>query len=256
MGTVSAIAVWKPVGWTPLQAVHAFKHRYPQYSGEKISYAGRLDPMAEGVLLLLIGNENKKRKLYEQLPKTYTAQCILGITTDSLDALGIITSSRLGQINKEMIQSVLSTFIGKQSQSHPIFSSRTVGGKPLYWWARKNRISEISIPRKVIEISSITIVHTDAVSTASLYKLATEKIQKVTGDFRQAEIFKSWEDFVKKNADRNFTRVTIRVSCSSGTYIRQLDSDIGEKLGGGCFTLSITRTQVGKYTGDDCLHIV
>ena len=67
----SLISVWKPQGWIPLRAVEEFKKKSPEYKDVKISYAGRLDPMAEGVLLLLVDEENKKRKVYEGFQKVY-----------------------------------------------------------------------------------------------------------------------------------------------------------------------------------------
>lgn len=249
----SIVAIWKPFGWTPLMAAIAYKKLNPQYVKETISYAGRLDPMAEGVLLLLIGSKNKQRKQYELLPKSYEAEFILGITTDSSDALGLITSCSLQQRNKETIQEVLIQFLGKQSQFYPVYSSRTIRGKPLYWWARNNRLKEISIPRKNIEISTIKLIGVTTMSTSQLYNSVSEKIHNVTGDFRQKEILAAWKNFEKSHAEQPLTRVKIEVSCSTGTYIRQLVSDIGDKLGCGSFTLSITRTRVGEYTIKQCL---
>src|SRR4051812_15345092 len=80
----------KPLSFTPLQATLKFKQAFPEYADQKIAYAGRLDPMAEGLLLLLIGNETKKRKDYEALSKTYEFSILLGISTDTYDLLGKI----------------------------------------------------------------------------------------------------------------------------------------------------------------------
>jgi len=52
------------------------------------AYAGRLDPMAHGVLVLLVGEENKKREKYEKFVKEYLFQCIFGVATDTYDILG------------------------------------------------------------------------------------------------------------------------------------------------------------------------
>ena len=57
------INLYKPVGFTPLQAVERFKEENVRYKKEKISYPGRLDPMAQGVLLLLVGDETKKKNV-------------------------------------------------------------------------------------------------------------------------------------------------------------------------------------------------
>lgn len=247
----SVVAVWKPQGWTPLKAVHAFKNQFPTYANETVAYAGRLDPMAEGVLLLLIGDENKKRKAYENLPKTYEAECIFGITTDSLDALGLITSHNFKKIEKEKIAKTIKSFIGKQAQTYPIYSSKAVQGKSLYWWARQNRIAEITIPQKSIEIFSLRLLKTDDISIKTLYEQVHEKINRVEGDFRQEEILRVWKNFTDMYTHESVQNIKISVTCSSGTYIRQLAADIGAALGIVSFALSITRTNLGEYSQID-----
>jgi tRNA pseudouridine55 synthase len=254
MESPGVYAVWKPQGWTPLQAVHAFKKSNPKHASETISYAGRLDPMAEGVLLLLMGEENKRRKQYEGLKKEYETYMVLGITTDSLDALGMVTAIRFRTVTPHELASAIVQFVGKQQQAYPAYSSRTVGGKPLYWWARRNRLSEISIPRKTVEIYSIVMINHDMVSVTDLHHEINQKISHVTGDFRQREISAAWETLSKKYADQQVTRVRISISCSSGTYVRQLVSDIGSTIGCGAFALSIVRTKVGQYPHGNCVR--
>lgn len=244
MGVVS---VWKPIGWTPLKAVQEFKKKNPNYKDKKISYAGRLDPMAEGVLLLLVGDENKKRKKYENLQKTYEAEIVLGISTDSFDALGIINSIKHDKFpSKDEIEKCLASFIGKQVQEYPPYSSKTVNGKSLIWWTKKNKLSEIEIPKKEVEIYSLKLENVSSVVVLDLYEEVKGRIENVKGNFRQIEILKIWEGFHKKNKEKKFTKIKIKISCSSGTYIRRLASDIGEDLGGGAFALSIVRTAVGS----------
>ena len=248
------VPVWKPLGWTPLKTIEEFKKENFEYENEKISYAGRLDPMAEGILLLLVGEENKNRKRYESLSKKYNAEIVLGITTDSFDALGIINSIKPSSIFlKNRLKEVLKKFEGKKNQKYPPFSSKPVKGKPLYFWAKKGRISEVEIPEKQIEINSLEIEEIENISTSNLYKDAVGKISKTEGDFRQKEILKSWKEFVKKSKTKKFQSIKIEISCSSGTYIRRLASDIGEELSCGAFALSIIRTKVGKYSRKDCV---
>lgn len=255
MNDGKVVAVWKSQGLTPLETVTLYKKRYPQHAGDTISYAGRLDPMAEGVLLLLVGGENKKKTIYQNLEKTYESEFVLGITTDSLDALGIITWCHPGRWDSKRIERVMGEFVGKQVQAYPVYSSRTVQGKPLHWWARSGRTGEISIPSKTVEISFLTLIRTERISSADLYDVAVRKIRGVNGDFRQDKIIMGWENFAATYPKAYFTKVTIRVSCSSGTYVRQLVSDIGSKLGSGGFALSIIRTSVGDYVGQRCIKL-
>ena len=170
------IPIYKALGETPYQAILKFKKRFPEYMNVKISYAGRLDPMAEGLLLLLVGEENQKRKKYENLSKTYEFTVLLGIATDTYDILGkIVHSPNLNShlINNSSIvesgdgtsmdygkwqmENILKSFLGKRVQPYPPYSSKAVKGKPLYWWARENRLDEIEIPTKVIEIYDIKL---------------------------------------------------------------------------------------------------
>jgi tRNA pseudouridine55 synthase len=248
-----AKAVWKPQGWTPLKAVSEFKKKKPQYKNVKVSYAGRLDPMAEGVLLLLIGEENKERNIYEKLRKTYETEVVLGIATDSFDALGIIYSIVPGSFpTRGDIEECLNKFVGKQKQKYPPYSSKTVNGKSLIWWTKSNKLSEIKIPEKEIEIYSIKLLERSMIEAPDLYKIVKEKISNVEGNFRQEKILDEWEKFLKIYKDKKFLKIRIKTSCSSGTYIRQLANDIGEALKG-AFALSITRTSVGKFTKEEAV---
>ena len=242
------ICVWKRVGETPLQAIKEFKKANTEYENESISYAGRLDPMAEGALLLLVGDENKKRKEYEGLKKEYEAEVVLGIATDSFDALGVILKqSDQREKTTSAISSCTKAFIGKQKQKFPPYSSKPVDGKPLYWWSRQNRISEIEIPEKEIEIYSLVLDDERLVTGEELSRKILARVKMVFGDFRQEDIVKQWEKFGKAHSYEKFQVIKLSISCSSGTYIRRLASDIGEKLSCGAFCLSIKRTRVGEH---------
>ncbi len=256
MKNKSLIPVWKPQGWTPLKAVGELRRKMPEYKDEKISYAGRLDPMAEGVLLLLVGQENKKRKEYEGLPKVYVSEIVLGISTDSFDGLGIIYSIKLGNFpSKEEIEKCFKKFIGKQDQVYPPYSSKTVNGKSLIWWTKNNKLSEIEIPKNQIEIYSLSLDSIEMVDTPVLFENIKTRIKRVEGNFRQTEILDVWKEFEKKYKKEKLLRIKLKISCSSGTYIRRLTSDIGEDLDCGAFALSIVRTSVGNYLKKDCLTI-
>lgn len=264
----SVIPVYKSLGSTPYQAVLEFKKQHPGYQNEKISYAGRLDPMAEGLLLLLVGLENTKRKDYEKLPKTYEFSVLLGVTTDSYDILGIPkVQSRLDRDQKtqnssaseiqiikhpdlsdtQSIQSVLNSFLGKRLQVYPPYSSKAVNGKPLYWWARQNRLEEIEIPGKEIEIYSLKLLSEGVIMMQDLRHKIQEHIRKVKGDFRQEEILKAWENFFSLIKSTSLPVINCITSCSSGTYVRGIAHEIGQKLDCEAIALSIKRTNVGGF---------
>src|SRR5262245_8184953 len=91
------LPIYKPVCLTPNQLIEQLRNKHPEYQNEKIGFAGRLDPMAHGLMLLLIGYENKNRTEYLNLDKTYYFKILLGVETDSYDLLGLITSTNLSQ---------------------------------------------------------------------------------------------------------------------------------------------------------------
>lgn len=248
-------AVNKPEGYTPLMVVNQFKLKYPAYAHETISYAGRLDPMASGVLLLLVGDENKKRHEYEKQDKEYISEIVVGITTDSFDLLGMITSIGDQRIDNDSINVCLKSFTGKITQSFPPYSSKPVQGKPLFWWARQGRLDEIEIPKKNIEIYSLMLLDSENITGEILSQKVLEKISKIKGNFRQEKIAQGWKKFGKDYMDAVFLKITLRVECSSGTYIRQLASDIGKRLKSGAFAYSIKRTKVGDYSLSNVVKI-
>ena len=249
------IVVYKPMGITPLRAIEELKNLRSKYREQKISYAGRLDPMAEGLLLLLIGDENKRRKEYEGLEKVYEAEIILGISTDTYDALGLIQNIHLEPVRIKDVEDALEKMIGKQDQSYPPFSSKPVNGHPLYWWARENRLSEITLPSKKIVIGEIKIINKENIVIKDLVQKVVGKISKIQGNFRQDEIKESWLDLEQKHPKKSVEMIGVRVRCSSGTYVRGIANTLGETLGVGAFAYSIKRIQVGKYTMKDCVKI-
>ena len=87
--------LYKKIGETPLERIKRFKADNPEYAMLKMSYAGRLDPMAEGVLLVLVDGENKNREKYLNFSKEYEADIIFGIGTDTHDVLGKIARINL-----------------------------------------------------------------------------------------------------------------------------------------------------------------
>ena len=257
----NVIPIYKALGDTPYQTVQKFKKRFPEYTDTKISYAGRLDPMAEGLLLLLTGEENKNRKDYESLPKTYQFTILLGIETDSYDTLGKIVHfsyssfhlKTFNEIGKSMkndkwrMKNILRSFVGKHKQPYPPYSSKAVRGRPLYWWARHNRLNEIEIPKKEIEIYNLDLLSTKRIKIQELRNKVQDDIKKVAGNFRQEQILKSWGQFFESTHISSVPIFNFKISCSSGTYVRGLAHEIGKKLDCGAIALSIKRTSVGNF---------
>ena len=242
------VSLYKKRGETPLRTIDEFKKKHPEYEDITLSYAGRLDPMAEGLLLVLIGEENKKRKTYENLEKVYEFTLLPGITTDTYDVLGKITGTQVithPQKIEAQLLSLLPKYTGRISQSYPPYSSKPVNGKPLYYWARENKLAEISIPEKVVTIHEFTFLKTNQLTANQLRAYIVEGIKAVIGDFRQKEILDLWDSYFSSYHNHTFSTYTFRVSCSGGTYIRSLVDSLGKELAVGAIALKIKRVQIG-----------
>ncbi|KXK10697.1 MAG: tRNA pseudouridine synthase B [Microgenomates bacterium OLB23] len=241
-------AIYKREGITPLQAVIEFKTQYPHFANEKISYAGRLDPMADGVLLLLIGEANKERNQFLFLQKSYTVEVLFGIYTDSYDVLGVPQNVRNTRIEKKQLQECLAQFVGTIHQKFPPYSSKPVRGKPLYYWAREGKLHEVNIPVKERYIDAIQLLSVKQVAGKGIVDQVIKRILQVQGNFRQSVIINAWTKQKHVIEASEFTLASIKVIGSSGLYMRQLCVDVGEKLRVPALAYHITRTHVGEYT--------
>lgn len=260
------INVYKKCGETPLDCIYRLKKEHPSLGLLPMTYAGRLDPLAEGVLLILIGEECKKKDEYLNLSKEYEVDILFGFATDTYDLMGLILKTKelfdfswSGPSsflvrgpeklnNSEVLKDVLKNFIGKIKQKYPPYSSRPVNGKPLFSWSREGRLDEIEIPTHNVFVESIEIVSNSEISGKDLLKDIKEKISKVKGDFRQKEILLLWHNELKDKLENIYPVIKLRISCGSGVYVRGIANEIGEKLNIGALALKIVRTKVGEYT--------
>lgn len=239
--------VWKRAGENLSELLARFKREYPEMEDVPVTYAGRLDPMAEGLVVLLTGESVHKKDEFLGLDKVYKFEVLWGVETDTYDALGLIQqiSSRRSDFSNK-VQRVASDFVGKQIQSYPPYSSKPVDGKPMFQWAREGRIGEIDIQKNEIEVFSIEVGETRALLGGELLANIEEKISKVNGDFRQDEIMKSWKESLGKIGNEKFYITKMKAHVSSGTYIRTLAFEVGKKIGLGAIAFSIVRTKVGE----------
>jgi len=129
-----------------------------KYLGEKVGHTGTLDPNATGVLPLLIGKGTKISKYLVEHDKVYEVTIFLGKKTDTADSEGnVIEEKEVSSscFEKEIVQSVLQSFLGKQKQTPPIYSAIKVKGKKLYEYARSGK--DVEIPVREIEIFDICL---------------------------------------------------------------------------------------------------
>ncbi len=257
------ILEYKMPGETPLECINRVKARNKAYLNVPMTYAGRLDPMAEGLMIILAGDECQNKDKYNAMTKTYEVDVLFGFATDTYDLLGLVERpkqnpeiivalpSLRGFRHDEQFQNsvsgLLQNFTGKINQKYPVYSSRTVAGKPLFQWAREGRLSEIEVPSHEVYIENIEIKKTYEISGKKLMKYITESIAKVKGDFRQEEILAKWHEVLDDNTDENFKIIKLVISCSSGTYVRAIAHELGQSIGTPALAMHILRTQIGDY---------
>lgn len=213
----------------------------------KLTYAGRLDPMAEGLVLILAGDARFQKDALLGLHKTYEVDVLFGVVTDTQDPLGIITDVSIVDVDEITLIDAIAHIKRITSLPYPMYSSVPVDGKPLFVHARAG--TKVEVPQKKVTIYSAEIIN---IREESLQKLVDEiitDIAKVAGDFRQAEITEVWQRLLTPNSSQQeATIVTIRISASSGTYMRSLATVLGERLGVPALAYRINRTKLGEYT--------
>jgi len=249
------INLYKPVSLTPLQAIEKFKRQNPEYQSTKISYPGRLDPMAEGILLLLIENENKKMIQYMKLNKEYQAQILFGIETDSYDILGIPNLNKNTNLEPQLIKKKIKELKGSYNQTLPPYSSYKIKGKALFHYARTNQLDKIKLPERTIQIKNLKINSVHTITGNKLLKQIKTKINNLKGDFRQKEIIKKWNSLLKSNLETKYLLADITLSCSTGTYIRSIANDLGKRLNTSAILINLKRTKIGKYNINNSIRL-
>lgn len=206
------IVINKPKGCTS----HDIVYKVKKTLNTKVGHTGTLDPMATGVLPLLIGKGTLCSKYLIEHDKIYEAKIQLGKKTDTADAEGTVLEEcdvDKSKLNEENVKKVLNTFLGEQEQFPPMYSAIKVNGKKLYEYARKGQTVEIA-PRK-IEIHSIELVR----------------------------------------IDEENKQVEFKVHCSKGTYIRSLCEDIAKKLDTVGYMCELNRIKVGKFDIKDAITV-
>lgn len=247
----------KAVGETPLVCMEEWRAAHPEYAGVPLAYAGRLDPMASGKLLVLIGDECKEQKKYHGLDKTYEFEVLFGVASDSGDVLGHITECCWHNFGAYEIKRVLEGLRGPVTFPYPKFSSKTVKGKPLHTWTLEGRLSEIQIPTYTSTIHKLKLMNVKKLNRQEVFEIASEKIESIPpvtderkaigNDFRRPMVREAWQTFNDKGMHQEFMVAKFTCTCESGTYMRTLAEEIARRLETCGLAFSIHRTHIGKY---------
>jgi tRNA pseudouridine55 synthase len=199
-GQNGIFSIYKKTGETLAVLVKRLRTEQSFREDLPITYAGRLDPMAEGLVLLLTGEDCKRKDEFLGLDKTYKFEVLFGVTTDTLDMLGIVTETEKYLPTEEEIKQYLEIIKNTREFSYPAFSSKPVEGLPLFVHAKNGSLPK-EMPTIKGEIKNISL---KSIKDTNFKKAVEEKmeiIKNVQGDFRQKQILNSWQEFLKNFGD-------------------------------------------------------
>ncbi|MES2668617.1 MAG: hypothetical protein V4644_02930 [Patescibacteria group bacterium] len=251
------VVIEKALGQTPLAALEAWRARNPAHAALPATYAGRLDPMAEGKLLVLLGEECKRQEAYRGLDKQYEIEVVLGLETDTGDALGMPSEGSSALPSAAAIRKVVRSLEGTVTLPYPAYSSKTVAGKPLFQYALEGTLGTIEIPTHTETLYRIRHHGTTRIPKAELEEWiadilsraprAEEASKELGRDFRQDDIRAAWTALFRSMQRQDFMLLRLCVTAGSGAYMRTLAERIGALLGMPGMALSIRRTKIGTY---------
>lgn len=147
------LVVNKPKGMTSRDVVNKVCRKF---NTKSVGHIGTLDPLAEGVLVCLIGKYTKLANILTNHDKEYIASFKLGILTDTLDITGNVLKEGKNGFSKDEIIDALDHFKGTYNQEVPIYSAVKVNGKKLYEYARNN--IDVKLPSKIVNIYDIELI--------------------------------------------------------------------------------------------------
>jgi tRNA pseudouridine55 synthase len=211
-----ALIIDKPEGMTS----HDVVDRVRRILGtRRVGHIGTLDPFATGVLVVCFERATRLAQFLVGLDKEYEATVRLGLATDTQDRTGkqITPLAASNAVSIDDVSRVLIEFMGPQLQTPPMYSAKKVAGERLYQAARAGR----EIERKAVPV----IVH-------------------------EIELIGALSD--QPDGTRDFK---IRVKCSSGTYVRTLAHDLGNRLGVGAHLAGLRRSAVGHFNIEKALTL-
>jgi tRNA pseudouridine55 synthase len=204
-----ALVVNKPQGRTSHDIVDAVRH----LAGfRQVGHLGTLDPLATGVLVLLLGKATRLVRFYAGRRKRYTAGFRFGYATNTYDSEGTAQGPDAAPaLDRDLLERLAAESVGRFEQMPPIFSAKKVHGRPAYELARKNQ---------AVELKPVAV------------ELFEYRLLDIIGPLARFSI-----------------------ECSSGTYIRSLAHEMGQKLGCGAHLSEICRTAVGEFSLDQAIEM-
>lgn len=192
---------------------------------KRVGHAGTLDPLASGLLIVLIGSAyTKQQSTFLKQDKEYVCEARLGVVTDSYDVTGQVMEQakweEVAALDRPAVAATLSAFRGLLKQQVPGFSAVKVKGRKLYSLARRARRGETLDPTEKTALASLPV--------------------------KDVEVFELELTSFERDDQAQQLLVGLRIHCSSGTYIRSLIHDLGQALGVGAIVTKLKRTKIGN----------
>lgn len=205
------LLVDKPKEWTSFDVVGKVRYMLRQATGQKIKvgHAGTLDPLATGLLIVLVGKATKRQDSFMKQDKVYEVEMKLGQTSTTADEEGEKTIVSDRQPTEEEVSEAVMSFLGTISQVPPAYSAIKIDGQRAYKLARAGK--EVKIEPRTVTIHSMS------------------------------------------ELTYSYPLVSFTANVSSGTYIRSLVTDIGDKLTTGAYMSNLRRTSIGEYSVSDAV---
>lgn len=195
------VVVNKPAGITSHDVVNFIRRKFAM---RRVGHAGTLDPMATGILVILLGKSTKLFDRFVAFDKSYRATLRLGLKTTTADIMGkVLEEKSFSGLDQKKVETALTQFTGEIEQKPPMVSAVKHKGERLYHLARQGKQVE-----------------------RTARKVRIDELKLLRFELPDVEFF---------------------MSCSKGTYVRQLAEDVGDVLGCGACISQIERTKVGPF---------
>lgn len=147
------LLIRKPGGMTSHDVVAVVRRKLGL---KRVGHTGTLDPMAEGLLVVLVGPATKRQGELQGHDKSYEATLCLGTQTDTGDADGTpVRSAPVPPIDRPRLETACRAFIGEILQTPPAYSAVKVAGRPAYWWARRHQ--PVTLSPRAVRVFALTV---------------------------------------------------------------------------------------------------
>jgi tRNA pseudouridine55 synthase len=224
-GMAGALLIDKPSGPTSHDVVAVLRRTLKT---PRVGHTGTLDPLATGLLVMLIGGATRLAQFLATDEKEYVADIRLGVATPTYDAASLAEGVRSpmddGRWATDVdLESVLDRFRGSFLQTPPPFSAKKIGGVAAYEKARRNETVEL-------KPAPVTVRQLEVLSPSPAHRSSP-----IDG--------------------RDVTLVRLRVAASAGFYVRSLAHDLGQALGCGAHLEALRRMCVGRFRVEDALTL-